>query len=291
MIFKGSGVAIVTPFKKDMSINYTKMEELINYHLENKTDAIIVCGTTGESSTLSNDEKKELIKFVVEKVDKKIPVIAGTGSNNTKTSCEMSEYASNVGCDGVLIVTPYYNKTSQEGLIRHYKKIASSIPSTPIILYNVPSRTGVDISVDTIQKLSKVKNIVGIKEASTDITKISKIIYSCNKNFNVYSGNDDLTLPILCLGGSGVISVVANICPKDMHNMCKYYFDNNVEASKKIHYKLLNIMNNLFSDVNPICIKQALNELKFDVGDVRLPLCKTSKKNIENIKNSLKSII
>ncbi len=290
MIFKGSGVAIVTPFKKDMSINYDKMSELVDYHIKNNTDAIIVSGTTGESSTLSNDEKKQVIKFVVEKVNKKIPVIAGTGSNNTKIACEMSKYAKEVGCDGILVVTPYYNKASQMGLIKHYTKIATYASGLPIILYNVPSRTGVDMSVNTIVKLSKIDNIVGIKEASPNISKVSEIIANCDENFSVYSGNDDLTLPILSLGGAGVISVIANIYPEYMHNICKHYFDGDICSAQKIHYKLLNLMNALFDDVNPICIKQALNELKFDVGDVRLPLCKTSKKNIENIRKQLKSI-
>ena len=290
MIFKGSGVALVTPFDENMNINYEKVEQLIQFHIANKTDAIIVCGTTGESATLCNDEKKELIKFVVKKAKDKIPVIAGTGSNNTKTACEMSKFAQDVGCDGILVVTPYYNKASQKGLIEHFTKIAKSASKTQMILYNVPSRTGVDINVDSIYKLSKFPNIVGIKEASSDLSKVSKIINVCDNDFFVYSGNDDLTLPILSLGGMGVISVTANICPEKMHNLCSCYFENDISKAKFIHYSLYDLMETLFNDVNPICIKEAMNILGYDVGSTRLPLCKTSNKNIIALKKCLKNL-
>lgn len=287
MLFKGSGVALVTPFDKKNNVNYIKLEELINFHLANKTDAIIVCGTTGESSTLSENEKKEVIKFVVDKVNGKIPVIAGTGSNSTKTAIEMSKFAQDVGCDGLLIVTPYYNKCSQEGLYKHYKEISNNV-SIPIILYNVPSRTGVNITPETVLRLSRIKNICGIKEASGNISQVAKIISLVNNEFFVYSGNDDQTLPILSLGGMGVISVAANIYPQKMHDLCYNYFDNNVKKARKIQFELLKIMEKLFIDVNPIPIKEVMNILGFNVGDVRLPLCKMSKEKIEELSTVIK---
>lgn len=287
MLFKGSGVALVTPFDKKNNVNYIKLEELINFHLANKTDAIIVCGTTGESSTLSENEKKEIIKFVVEKVNGKIPVIAGTGSNSTKTAIEMSKFAQDVGCDGLLIVTPYYNKCSQEGLYKHYKEISNNV-SIPIILYNVPSRTGVNITPETVLRLSRIKNICGIKEASGNISQVAKIISLVNNEFFVYSGNDDQTLPILSLGGMGVISVAANIYPQKMHDLCYNYFDNNVKKARKIQFELLKVMEKLFIDVNPIPIKEVMNILGFNVGDVRLPLCKMSKEKIEELSTVIK---
>lgn len=281
MLFKGSGVALITPFDKYNKVNYEKLDELIDFHLKNNTDAIIVCGTTGESSTLSNEEKKDVIKYVVEKVNKKIPVIAGTGSNNTKVAIEMSKYSQSIGADGLLIVTPYYNKCTQEGLFLHYKEIANNT-SLPIILYNVPSRTGVNISVDTIIKLSKIDNIVGIKEASSNISQVSAILAKTNKDFCVYSGNDDQVLPLLSLGSVGVISVLANIFPKEVHDLCYNFFDGNLEESRKIQFKYLDLINSLFVQVNPIPIKEAMNFLKYDVGNCRLPLCDmdNSKKNI-----------
>lgn len=287
MLFKGSGVALVTPFDKKNNVNYIKLEELINFHLTNKTDAIIVCGTTGESSTLSENEKKEVIKFVVDKVNGKIPVIAGTGSNSTKTAIEMSKFAQDVGCDGLLIVTPYYNKCSQEGLYKHYKEISNNV-SIPIILYNVPSRTGVNITPETVLRLSRIKNICGIKEASGNISQVAKIISLVNNEFFVYSGNDDQTLPILSLGGMGVISVAANIYPQKMHDLCYNYFDNNVKKARKIQFELLKVMEKLFIDVNPIPIKEVMNILGFNVGDVRLPLCKMSKEKIEELSTVIK---
>lgn len=281
MLFKGSGVALITPFDKYNKVNYEKLDELIDFHLKNNTDAIIVCGTTGESSTLSNEEKKDVIKYVVEKVNKKIPVIAGTGSNNTKIAIEMSKYSQSIGADGLLIVTPYYNKCTQEGLFLHYKEIANNT-SLPIILYNVPSRTGVNISVDTIIKLSKIDNIVGIKEASCNISQVSAILAKTNKDFCVYSGNDDQVLPLLSLGSVGVISVLANIFPKEVHDLCYNFFDGNLEESRKIQFKYLDLINSLFVQVNPIPIKEAMNFLKYDVGNCRLPLCDmdNSQKNI-----------
>lgn len=279
----GSGVALVTPFTNKNNINYDKLDELIEFHLKNNTDFIVPCGTTGESSSLSNTEKKKLIKYTVNKCKGKIPVIAGTGSNNTKIAIEMSKYAKSVGADGVLVVTPYYNKANQEGLFVHYKKIAEAIYPLPLILYNVPSRTGVDISVDTIIKLSKIENIIGIKEASPSLEKIANIILKTDKNFKVFSGNDNLLLPILSLGGAGVISVSANIIPKQMHDIC-------VNVDKDLFFKYLELMDTLFLDVNPIMIKEAMNYLDFNVGKVRLPLYKTKKENLDKLYNCLDMI-
>lgn len=267
----GSGVALVTPFDKNNKINYEKIDELIDYHITNNTDFIVTCGTTGESSSLSNTEKKELISYTVKKCNNRIPVIAGTGSNNTKIAINMSKYAKSIGADALLVVTPYYNKCNQEGLFVHYKKIADAVYPTPIILYNVPSRTGVDISVNTIVRLSQIENIIGIKEANPSLEKIARIIHETKKySFKVFSGNDNLTIPILSLGGSGVISVCANIIPNEMHRICK-------EKNVELFYNYLDLMDDLFIDVNPIMIKEAMNYLNFNVGNVRLPLYETDK--------------
>lgn len=264
--FTGSGVALITPFTKNNKINYDKIDELIEYHICNNTDFIVVCGTTGESSTLSNTEKKQLISYVCKKCKNKIPVVAGTGSNNTKIALNMSKYAKSQGADGVLVVTPYYNKCNQNGLFVHYKKIAEAIYPTPLILYNVPSRTGVDVSVETIVKLSKIPNIVAIKEANPSLEKIAQVINKTKDiDFNVLSGNDNLIIPILSLGGKGVISVCANIIPNEMHNIC-------IKKDVDLFYKYLDLMDSLFLDVNPIMIKEAMNYLNFSVGKTRLPL-------------------
>lgn len=290
VLFKGSGVALITPFDENNNINLEKVKELIEFHIANKTDAIIICGTTGESSTLSNDEKKELIKYSVEVANKRIPIIAGTGSNNTKIAIEMSKYAETVGANGLLIVTPYYNKCTQESLYLHYKSIADEV-ALPIILYNVPTRTCVDITVDTIVKLSKIENICAIKEASSDISKVAEIISRVDNDFYVYSGNDDLTYPILCLGGAGVISVAANIIPSQMHYMCDFIFNYEFQKAKSIHYKYLNLMKKLFIEVNPAPIKFAMNELMFNVGNLRLPLYNISEKNEKILRDELNKVI
>lgn len=279
----GSGVALVTPFTNKNNINFEKLDELISFHLENNTDFIVPCGTTGEASTLSTLEKKKLIKFTVDKCKGKIPVIAGTGSNNTKQAIEMSRYAKTVRADGVLVVTPYYNKTNQEGLFVHYKKIADAIFPLPLILYNVPSRTGIDISIDTIIRLSQIENIIGIKEANPSLEKIANIILKTDDSFKVFSGNDNLLLPILSLGGVGVISVSANIIPKQMHDIC-------INNNKYLFFKYLELMDNLFLDVNPIMIKEAMNYLGFNVGKVRLPLYKTKKQNLDKLYTSIDKI-
>ncbi|MEG0872979.1 MAG: 4-hydroxy-tetrahydrodipicolinate synthase [Clostridia bacterium] len=289
MIFKGSGVAIVTPMDKNYNIDFEKLNELIEFHIENSTDALIVCGTTGESSTLTYEEKMEVIKYSVTVANKRIPVIAGSGSNNTHSSCELSKYAEQVGADGLLVVTPYYNKCTQKGLFLHYKEIANSV-TIPIIVYNVPSRTNVNIEIDTLIKLSTISNICGIKEASGNISQISNMISKLPRDFAVYSGNDDQTLPILALGGDGVISVIANILPDKMHNLCNTFFKGDLESARSIHYKYLDLMKSLFIEVNPIPIKEAMNLIGIEVGPCRLPLSGILPKNNDILKKSLHKV-
>lgn len=287
IIFKGAGVALVTPMNSDSSVNYDELENLIEFQIKNGTDAIISCGTTGESATLSSQERNNLIEFTVKKVDGRIPVIAGTGCNNTKQALGNSLSAEKLGVDGLLIVTPYYNKTSQSGLIKHYEYIADRV-KTPIILYNVPSRTGVSIKPQTYLKLSKHENIVAVKEASGDISSLAETISLCKDNLAVYSGNDDQTVPILSLGGIGVISVFSNICPKECHEMVQSYFDGDTEKSKEIQLKYLKLMNAMFCDVNPIPVKEALNLMGFNTGRCRMPLDILSESNYEKLKEILK---
>ncbi len=287
MIFKGSGVAIITPIKNDQ-IDYQTLDELVDWHLNSDTDAIIVCGTTGEAATMTYGERKCVIERVVKRVNKRIPVIAGTGSNNTKNAIELSKTAQNVGADALLIVTPFYNKCSQNGLIEHYKTIAANV-DLPIILYNVPSRTGVNIEPNTVLELSKIKNIVGLKEANGDISKCAEVLSLVNDDFYVYSGNDDQIVPILSLGGKGVISVLANIAPNDTHKMCEDYFKGNIESARKLQLKYLKIIKAIFSDVNPIPIKEAMNYMGFDVGEVRLPLTPMTKEKHDNLVKILKN--
>ena len=277
VIFKGCGTALATPFDEN-GINFTVFEKMIENQIENGVDALIVCGTTGESSTMTEKERKDTIKFVVDVVKKRVPVIAGTGSNNTYQAILMSKYAEEVGADGCLVVTPYYNKTTQAGLIAHYSAIASSI-KLPIILYSVPSRTGVNISPETCLELSKISNIVAIKEASGNISQIAKIAQLCGDNLHIYSGNDDQVIPILSLGGIGVISVLSNVAPKYTHQMCKNYFDGNGDEALKMQLKALNLINSLFSEVNPIPVKYALSLIGYDFGKPRLPLVELTAKN------------
>jgi 4-hydroxy-tetrahydrodipicolinate synthase len=284
-LFKGSGVAIITPFIND-GVDFEKFGELIEFQISNSTDAIIVCGTTGESSTLSDDEYKEVIKFTVSKVNKRIPVIAGSGTNSTKKSIEKSIFCEEVGCDGVLLVTPYYNKTTQKGLIEHFNAIANSI-NIPVILYNVPSRTGLNILPKTALELSKTENIVAIKEASGNISQIAEIANLCGDNLQIYSGNDDQIVPILSLGGIGVISVLANILPKETHDIVINYLTGNISISRELQLKLLPLINALFVEVNPIPVKEALNILGYNVGKCRLPLTDMEEKNKELLKSIL----
>ena len=287
ILFRGCGTAIATPITNENKINYEVLKKYLDFQIENKVDAIIVCGTTGESATLSNDEKKELINFTVKYVNKKVPVIAGTGSNNTKSAIELSRYAEKVGADGLLVVTPYYNKTTQEGLIKHYTEIAKNV-ELPIIMYNVPSRTGVNILPETCLELSKIENIVAIKEASGNISQIAKIAQLCRDNLYIYSGNDDQILPILSIGGIGVISVLSNIKPKEVHDICEKCINGNIDNAKEIFLKFLPLANSLFCEVNPIPIKYALSKIGYDFGKPRLPLVEL--KNKELIDSQIKML-
>ena len=284
-LFEGSGVALVTPFK-DGKVNYEKLGELIEWHIANKTDSIIVCGTTGESATMTDEERKTTIKFVVDKVNKRIPVIAGSGSNNTAYSIELSKYCQAVGVDGLLIVTPYYNKSTQDGMIKHYTTIANSV-DLPIILYNVPGRTGVNIKPSTVEKLSKIENIVAIKEASGDISQVAEIARLCGEDFTIYSGNDDQIVPILSLGGSGVISVLANVLPKETHDIVEKYLTGDVVESRKLQLGVNELVSSLFIEVNPIPVKAAMNLMGMEAGELRLPLTNISEQNLEILRNNM----
>ncbi len=288
-IFKGAGVALITPMRNDGSVDYETLEKLIEFQIENKTDAIISCGTTGESATLSQSEHKKVIEFTINKVNGRIPVIAGSGSNNTSTALELSKEAESLGADGLLIVTPYYNKTSQSGLIKHYLHIADRV-SCPIILYNVPSRTGVNIAPETYLELSKHQNIVAAKEANGNISSLAKSISLCGKNLNFYSGNDDQIVPILSLGGIGVISVFSNVCPRECHEIVENYLNGNCKESLNLQLKYLNLIENLFCDVNPVPVKEAMNLMGFSCGNCRLPLGNLSESNLENLKNEMKKL-
>ena len=272
-IFKGSGVAIVTPFKEDLTVDYDRLETLINFQIENGTDAIIICGTTGEASTLTDEEQIECIAAAVKYTNKRVPVIAGTGSNDTRHGIHLSKLAEEVGADALLQVTPYYNKTSQKGLYEHFKAIADSV-EIPVILYNVPSRTGLNILPDTALKLSAVKNIVAIKEASGNIAQVAELAQKCAGKLDIYSGNDDQVLPLMALGGAGVISVAANIIPKEMHDMVMFFLDGKFKESLELQLNYLPLINALFCDVNPIPVKAALNILGGDLaaGPCRPPL-------------------
>jgi 4-hydroxy-tetrahydrodipicolinate synthase len=284
-LFKGSGVALVTPFK-DNQVDYKKLDELIEWHIQNHTDAIIICGTTGEASTMTTEEKKEVIRHTVSQVAKRIPVIAGTGGNNTSEAVEMSQYAERVGVDGLLLVTPYYNKTTQKGLVIHYTTIADAV-GIPIILYNVPGRTGLNIQPQTAFTLSKHPNIVAIKEASGDISQVAEVARLCGEDFDIYSGNDDQIVPVLSLGGAGVISVVANILPKETHDIVELFLKGDVKASRQLQLEMNGLINSLFIETNPIPVKTAMNLLGMEVGTLRLPLVDMEDKNQAILKEKL----
>lgn len=288
LLFRGCGTAIATPFTED-GINFSEFKKILENQIENGADAIIVCGTTGEAATMTVEEKKEIIKFTVDTVNKRTKVIAGTGSNCTKSAIEMSKYAEKVGTDGILVVTPYYNKTTQKGLIEHYKSIANDV-SLPVIMYNVPSRTGVNMLPETCFELSKIQNIVAIKEASGDISQVAKIASLCKENLAIYSGNDDQVLPILSLGGKGVISVLSNIMPKYVKDMTQKFFDGKIEESTKMQLNVIDVVNCLFSEVNPIPVKYALNLLGYNFGLPRLPLLELSEENKKKMQEVLKNI-
>ena len=287
ILFKGCCTAMATPFTEN-GINYTEFEKLINNQIKAGIDAILVCGTTGESSTMSTEEKKSAIKFAVEVAQKRVPVIAGTGGNNTKSVIEMSKYAESVGVDGLLIVTPYYNKTTQAGLVAHYSAIASST-SLPIILYSVPSRTGVNILPETCLELSKIHNIVAIKEASGNLSQIARIASLCGDNLHIYSGNDDQVLPTLSLGGLGVISVISNLAPAKFTKMTHDFLEGHFEEAKKVQLESLELIDALFCEVNPIPVKAGLNMMNYNFGIPRLPLIEMSDKGKDKLKTALKN--
>ena len=286
MLFKGSAVALVTPFTKDNKVNFDKLAELIEYHIENKTDAIVSCGTTGEATTMSDEEILSVLEFTVKKVNGRIPVIAGTGSNNTMHSVELSQKAEALGVDGLLIITPYYNKANKSGLKKHFVTIAESV-NIPIILYNVPGRTCMNISPALIAELAQVPNIVAVKEASGDLGQVAEIASLVPEDFAIYSGNDDSIVPLLSLGGHGVISVLANVCPRETHDLVEKYLNGDVEGSRKIQLDLDALIAALFIEVNPIPVKTAMNLLGFEIGDLRLPLDNMDPANLEVLKKEL----
>lgn len=286
-IFKGAGVAIVTPFHEDGSINYEKFAQLVEFQIAGGTDAIIVCGTTGESSTLTHEEHLDMIRFCVETVKGRVPVVAGTGSNCTETAVYLSQEAEKYGADALLLVTPYYNKATQNGLFAHYKKVADSV-KLPIILYNVPSRTGCNILPQTAVRLcTEVENIVGIKEASGNISQIAKLQSLADGKVDVYSGNDDQIVPILSLGGKGVVSVLSNVAPRQTHDICQKFFDGDVEGSMREQLRAIDLCDALFCEVNPIPVKAALNLMGKEVGPARMPLSEMEPQNVERLKKAM----
>ena len=288
-IFTGAGVAIVTPMNDDGSINFDKLGELIDFNIDNGTDAIIICGTTGESATMTDQEHIDCIRYAVEKVNKRVPVVAGTGSNHTEYAVNLSKEAEEIGADALLVVTPYYNKTSQAGLIKHFTTIAEAV-ELPIILYNVPSRTGVNILPETCAELSKIDNIGAIKEATGNISQVAKVAALCGDNLDIYSGNDDQIIPIMSLGGKGVISVLSNCMPAETHEICQLCLENKFAEAREKALNLLDFSNSLFCDVNPIPVKQALNNMGFEVGACRLPLVEMSDANKEKLLKSMKAV-
>ena len=280
IIFKGCGTAIITPFTKDNKVDFESFEKMLKFQLEEGADSIIVCGTTGEASTMSVEERKQTIEFAVKTINKKIPIIAGTGSNCTQSAIEMTQYCESIGVDGALIVTPYYNKTTQTGLIAHYSTIANST-KLPIILYNVPGRTGVNIAPKTCQELSQIENIVAIKEASGNLSQIAEIANLCGDSLSIYSGNDDQIIPILSVGGIGVISVLSNLMPKYTHNMIEEFFAGNIKQAAKMQVDAIPLIKALFCEVNPIPVKAACNLMNLGGGIPRLPLIEMSESNKE----------
>lgn len=289
ILFKGCGTAIATPFDEN-GVNLEIFQQLVENQIENKVDALIVCGTTGESSTMTTEEKIATIKCAVETAHGRIPIIAGTGGNNTKQVIEYSKQVESLGVDGLLIVTPYYNKCTQNGLIEHYKEITNNV-SLPIIIYSVPSRTGVNIEPKTCLELSKIENIVAIKEASGNLSQVAEIAHLCGDNLHIYSGNDDQILPVLSLGGIGVISVLSNVLPEYTHNMVQNFFDGNIDIAAKMQLDAIPLINALFSEVNPIPVKAALNILGYNYGIPRLPLTKMSEEKEKTLKNELLKFI
>ena len=287
-IFTGAGVALITQMNEDGSVNYEKLRELLEFHVANKTDAIIICGTTGEASTLSDEEHLECIRFACEVINKRIPVIAGTGSNCTQSAIELSKEAEKSGVDGLLLVTPYYNKATQNGLKAHYKAIAKEV-NVPIILYNVPSRTGTRLAPQTVVDLChEVPNIVGVKDATGDISEVAELMSLAKGTVDVYSGNDDQIVPVLSLGGKGVISVLSNILPKETHDMVASYLEGDVAKSCEMQLKYFDLVKALFCEVNPIPVKKALNLMGMEVGSLRLPLTEMEDANAKRLEEEMR---
>jgi len=285
--FTGAGVAIITPFD-GYKTNYDELGRIIEDQIAQGTDSIVICGTTGEASTMPDAEHLAAIEYTVKKVNGRIPVVAGTGSNETAHAIELSKKAQELGADAVLTVTPYYNKASQKGLVQHFSAIANAI-DIPVILYNVPSRTGVNISVAALKELAKIDNIVAIKEASGNISYTAQVAAEVPELY-IYSGNDDMIVPIMSLGGKGVISVVSNVMPKETHEICQYCLDGDYTAARELQLKMLDLINNLFIEVNPIPVKTAMNLMGYNAGNLRLPLCEMEEKNLEILKNSMRNL-
>lgn len=288
-VFKGSAVAIVTPFREsDQSVNYDAFADIIDYQIDNGTDAIVVCGSTGEAATMTEEEHLQVCKFCIEYTKKRVPVIAGAGSNWTKTAVDLSREIAGYGADALLHVAPYYNKGTQEGVYGHFRTIAEAVPETPVILYNVPSRTGGNVLPATVARLVKdVPNIVGIKEASGDISQIVKLMTVTDGNIDLYSGNDDQVVPLMAMGGIGVISVVANIAPRAMHDLCQKFFDGDIAGAAKLQRDTHELFENLFSEVNPIPVKKAVNLLGQNAGPLRMPLTEMTPANTEKLRQAM----
>ncbi len=285
VIFEGACVALVTPFT-DSGVNYKALEELIEFQINNGIDSILICGTTGEASTMPDEEHMQVIKFAVEKINKRVPVIAGTGSNDTRHAIHLSRYAQEVGADAVLLVTPYYNKTTQKGLYMHFKAVAESI-DIPVLLYNVPSRTNLNINPSTLKMLSEIENIVGIKECN--LSQVAEVAKLCGDDLIIYSGDDNAVLPMLALGGKGVISVMANIIPSDTHQLVAKFMEGDIAGSRKIQLDTLELINALFIEINPVPVKTAMRLMGFDVGPCRMPLVEMEERNLEVLKKALKN--
>lgn len=288
-IFTGAGVAIVTPFNADESINYDKLDELIDFQISNGTDAIIICGTTGESATMTEEEHAECVRFAIERAKHRVPVIAGTGSNCTKTAIELSKDAAEHGADGLLLVTPYYNKATQGGLIKHFTAVAEEVNGTPIVLYSVASRTGCNIEPETVATLARdVDNIVAIKEASGNISQVAKIMAATDGNIDLYSGNDDQIVPLLSLGAKGVISVLSNVAPRETHEICEKFFNGDVVGSAALQLKAIPLIEQLFCEVNPIPVKKAMQLMGKDCGPLRMPMTELSPAHVETLAKAMK---
>ncbi|MBE7051080.1 MAG: 4-hydroxy-tetrahydrodipicolinate synthase [Ruminococcaceae bacterium] len=286
-VFTGSGVAIITPFTEN-GVNYDELGRMLDYHIENGTDSIIICGTTGEASTMPDEEHCATIKYAVDRVAGKIPVIAGTGSNDTPHAIKLTKFAESAGADAILTVTPYYNKATQKGLIEHFTAIANSV-KIPVILYNVPSRTGCNIKPETLKELSKIDNIVAVKEASGDLSQVAKIASICGDELDIYSGNDDQILPVLSLGGKGVISVVANVAPKETHDMVYKFLEGNIKEAKELQLGMIELCDALFCEVNPIPVKTALGLMGWNTGHLRLPLTSMEENTLNQLKTAMKN--